>query len=67
LFSKIPTFLRFDKCDKVQVNLFGKVQPASTAIGQNVFWDSFNGNSSALQRLAMALIPKDFDSMSELH
>ena len=35
-----------------------------SAAGKSIFWDSFNGNSTSLQKLVMALIPKDFDATS---
>ncbi len=54
--------LRYNNCS-LKVNFFGPTG-ASSNYPQRIFWDSFNGNSSTLQRLEMAIIPKDFDSTS---
>jgi len=53
---------RYNNCS-LKVNFFGPTG-ASSNYPQRIFWDSFNGNSSTLQRLVFALIPKDFDTTS---
>lgn len=57
---------RFDQCGSIKVNFFGQLQPGTVAPGTGVFWATFNGNSTSLQKIVLAVIPKDFDAKSNL-
>ncbi len=58
----VDNIFRYNNCS-LKVNFFGPIL-TSSSYPKRIFWDSFNGNSSTLQRLEMAIIPKDFDSTS---
>ncbi len=58
----VDNIFRYNNCS-LKVNFFGPIL-TSSSYPNRIFWDSFNGNSSTLQRLVFALIPKDFDTTS---